>query len=69
MALTFILTLIILIQVALFAGIVISLLMGIYETSIDASVTEMVPLDRGRLEERSAPDSYQSNQITVLGYY
>ena len=69
MALTFVLTLIILIQVALFAGIVISLLMGIYETPTGTSVTEMVPLDRGRLEECSAPDSYQSNQTTVLGFY
>ena len=69
MALTFILTFIIPIQAALFAGIVISLLMYIYETSLDASVTEMVPLDGGHFEERSAPDSYQSNQITVLGFY
>ena len=40
MALTFILTSIIPIQAALFAGIVSSLLMYIYETSLDASVTE-----------------------------
>lgn len=69
MSVTFVLTLIVPLQSALLIGIGISLLLYIYETSLDVRVVELVPLGNGRFEERDAPAKYPSNQVTVVSFY
>jgi SulP family sulfate permease len=69
MVITFLLTLVIDLQYAVYAGVFISLLLYIYSASMDVKVTELVPTDDKRFEERELPAEYPSDQATVIQNY
>jgi len=66
MIFTFIATLIIPIQYAVFLGVLLSFVIHIYQASEKVESTEIVPLPDGRYEERPAPKQLPSNQAILL---
>jgi SulP family sulfate permease len=69
MVLTFLLTLVIDLQYAVYAGVLISLLLYIYSASQQVKVLELAPTADKRFEERELPDEYPSNRATVIQTY
>jgi SulP family sulfate permease len=69
MVITFLLTLVIDLQYAVYAGVFISLLLYIYSASMEVRVTQFFPVGEGRFEEREVPAEYPSNQATVIQSY
>jgi len=66
MIFTFIATLILPIQYAVFLGVLLSFVMHIYRSADKLEVIEIVPLEGGRYEERPAPEQLPSNQVVIL---
>jgi SulP family sulfate permease len=66
MIFTFIATLILPIQYAVFLGVLLSFVMHIYRSAEKVEIVEIVPLGGGRYEERPAPMELPSNQVVVL---
>ncbi len=69
MVATLVLALLIPLQNAIFAGILIALALFIYEASIGGRVTQWTPLGRGKYKEEKVPKSYPSNKVTILTFY
>ncbi len=68
MIFTFIATLVLPIQYAVFLGVLLSFVMYIYRTAEKVEIIEIVPLDGGRYEERPAPKQLPSRQVTLLSF-
>jgi sulfate permease, SulP family len=66
MIFTFIATLALPVQAAVFVGVVLSFVMHIYRSSERVQIIEIVPLEGGRYEQRPAPKQLPGNQIVVL---
>jgi SulP family sulfate permease len=66
MIFTFIATLAMPIQYAVFLGVLLSFVMHIYRSAEKVEIVEVVPLGGGRFEERPAPKQLPSNQVTLL---
>ena len=69
MVLTFLLTLLIPLHYAVFAGALISLSLYLITASMDLNLVELVPVGEGRFEEREVPAEFPSNQATVIMVY
>jgi SulP family sulfate permease len=69
MVITFLLTLVIDLQYAVYAGVLISLLLYVISASMQVKVTQLVPTADKRFEERELPDEYPSDQATVIQSY
>lgn len=66
MIFTFTATLALPLQIAVFLGVLLSFLMYIYRSAEKVDIVEIVPLENGRYEERSAPQQLPNNQVTIL---
>ena len=66
MIFTFIATLFVPIQYAVFLGVLLSFVMHIYRAAEKVEITEIVPLPGGRYEERPAPKQLPSHQVILL---
>jgi SulP family sulfate permease len=66
MIFTFLATLALPLQVAVFLGVLLSFIMHIYRSAEKVDIEEIVPLGDGRYEERPAPKQLKSNQVTIL---
>lgn len=66
MIFTFIATLAVPVQMAVFLGVFLSFVMHIYRSAERVDIVEIVPLGRGRYEERPAPKQLQSNHVTLI---
>ena len=66
MIFTFVATLIVPIQVAVFLGVFLSFVMYTYRSAEKVEIMEVVPLEGGRFEERPAPKQLPSNQVILL---
>jgi SulP family sulfate permease len=66
MIFTFIATLIVPIQYAVFLGVLLSFVMYIYRAADKVEIMEIVPLPGGRYEERPAPKQLPSHQVILL---
>ena len=55
--------------VAIFTGVILSLLLYTFESVNKVKVVQLVRTDDGHWETRSAPDKLTSNQITVIQIY
>ena len=66
MIFTFIATLVVPIQNAVFLGVLLSFVMHIYRSADRLEIIEIVPLDGGRYQERPAPKQLTSDQAIVL---
>ncbi len=66
---TFVATLFLPITAAVGIGVVLSLLLQLNQEAMDLTVMERVPLPEGGFEERPAPPSLPSHQVTVLHVY
>ena len=55
--------------VAIFAGVILSLLLVTFESVKEVKVVQLVRRDDGHWETRPAPESLTSNQITVFQVY
>ncbi len=66
MASTFVATLIFPIQVAVFLGVLISILVYVFRSAERMRVTEILPLGDGRYEQRLAPAELPGDRVTVL---
>lgn len=66
MVFTFIATLVLPIQFAVFLGVILSFVLHIYRSAEKVDILEIVPLGDGRYEERPAPDQLPSNQVILL---
>jgi len=64
--LTFLSALFIPLQWTIFLGAGLSLVLYIYASSKDVRVHRLVRNENGRYEERDVPDTYPSNEVTVL---
>ena len=53
-------------EVAVFAGVVISLALYVYFAAKDVKLVHLVPLDDGRFEETPVPSVFPSNEVTVI---
>lgn len=69
MILTFALTLTINIINAFMWGILISLALYIYQSSLDFHVKELVQVEGGHFKEQETPKEFPSNKVTVLNFY
>jgi len=70
MLVTFVATLLLPIQRAVLLGIVLSILLHIYQSSLDVQVKQMLPTATGEsFQEYPAPDHLPANAITVLNIY
>ena len=69
MVTTFVLTLLVPLQNAIYLGVLVSLLLYVYSASVKVRVTELVPLGDGRFEEGEAPAELPSNKATVVRVY
>jgi len=63
---TFVATLLLPIQVAVGIGVLLSTLLYLNQASLDVTVTELVELPDGRIEERRPPPHLASERVTVL---
>lgn len=66
MIFTFIATLVLPIQYAVFLGVLLSFVMHVYRAADKLEIIEIVPLEGGRYLERPAPKQLPSNQVIVL---
>ena len=66
---TFLLTLTISIQLALFGGILISFALYLYSASLDVQLRELVPVGDGRFRVEDLPDPFPSGRPVVLTFY
>jgi len=66
MIFTFIATLILSIQFAVFLGVFLSILVHVFRAAERVEISEIVPLEGGRYEERPAPKQLPSRQVIVL---
>jgi SulP family sulfate permease len=66
MIFTFIATLMIPIQYAVFLGVFLSFIMYIYRSAEKVEIYEIIPLQGGRYEERPAPKQLQDHQVILL---
>ena len=66
MIFTFIATLVVPIQNAVFLGVLLSFVMHIYRSADRLEIIEIVPLEGGRYQERPAPKQLTSDQAIVL---
>ncbi len=66
MVFTFIATLALPLQYAVFLGVLLSFVMVIYRSAERVDIVEIVPLDDGRFEERPAPKGLPSDRVTLL---
>jgi len=66
MIFTFLATLALPLQIAVFLGVLLSFIMHIYRSAEKVDIEEIVPLGDGRYEERPAPKQLKSNQVTIL---
>jgi SulP family sulfate permease len=66
MIVTFLVTLVLPIQQAVFVGVVLSLLLFIYREAMTVRIMELVSQPDGRLREQEAPRELPSNRVTVL---
>ncbi|MGW8251305.1 MAG: STAS domain-containing protein, partial [Anaerolineales bacterium] len=66
MIFTFIATLTLPLQYAVFLGVLLSFVMHIYRSAEKVDIVEIVPLGDGRYEERPAPKQLPSNQVVLL---
>lgn len=66
---TFAATLAIPIEQSVLLGVVLSLALYLYKSSLDVHVMEMVPTAEGDYEEHIAPKELPANKVTVLNLY
>ncbi|MHB8915774.1 MAG: SulP family inorganic anion transporter, partial [Thiobacillus sp.] len=66
---TFIATLVLPVQQAVFLGVALSMLHFLYASSVDVRIVSMTPLDNGSFAEHPAPAELQSGQRVVLAAY
>ncbi|MFN2197343.1 MAG: SulP family inorganic anion transporter [Anaerolineales bacterium] len=66
MVFTFIATLALPLQYAVFLGVLLSFVMHIYRSAEKVDIVEIVPLEDGRYEERPSPKQLPSDRVTVL---
>ncbi len=69
MGITFLATLVLPIQAAVFLGVVVSSVLYLYQASATVRLVEIVPVPDGLPEERPAPAELASNQVTILDPY
>ena len=69
MLVTFVLTLIVPLQWAVFLGVVLSVAVFVYQQSDRVSIVEIVPVENGFPDERPAPTELPSDAVTVLHLY
>jgi SulP family sulfate permease len=68
-AVTFAATLLLPIEAAVSLGVVLSMLLFVYNSSGDVTVVQLVERDDGRFEEHTPPKTLASNEVTVLDVY
>jgi SulP family sulfate permease len=68
-AVTFVATLLLPIEGAIALGVVLSMLLFVYNSSGDVTVIQLVERDNGRFEEHTPPKTLASNEVTVLDVY
>ena len=68
MILTFLVTLILPIQQAVFLGVLVSLLIFVYRSAMQVRLMELLPLGDGRLREQPAPEELPSHHVTLLHF-
>jgi len=66
MIFTFIATLTLSIQAAVFLGVLLSILVHVFRAAERVEISEIVPLEGGRYEERPAPEKLPSHQVVIL---
>jgi sulfate permease, SulP family len=66
---TFVLTLIVPLQWAVFLGVVLSVAVFVYQQSDRVTIVEIIPVDHGFPDERPAPPTLPSDAVTVLHLY
>jgi SulP family sulfate permease len=69
MILTFVLTLYLPMQTAVFAGVILSLLLFIYDSAINVRIAQLVPQEDGLFQEQATPDELPSNDVTLIHVY
>jgi SulP family sulfate permease len=69
MIVTFVVTLFLPIQQAVFLGVILSLLLFVYRAALLTRLWELTALGDGQLRERPAPEELTSQSITVLQFY
>ncbi|HWM03381.1 MAG TPA: SulP family inorganic anion transporter [Actinophytocola sp.] len=69
MAATFLATLFMPVAAAVGVGVAISLLLQLNQEAMDLKVVELVPTDDHQFEQRSAPQTLASHQVTILDVY
>ncbi len=68
MILTFLVTLVLPIQQAVFLGVLVSLLIFVYRSAMQVRLMELHPLGDGRLREQPAPEELPSHHVTLLHF-
>ena len=66
MIFTFIATLALPLQYAVFLGVLLSILVHVFRSAERVEISEIVPLEGGRYEERPAPKELPSRQVIAL---
>jgi SulP family sulfate permease len=65
----FVLTLYLPMQTAVFAGVILSLLLFIYDSAINVRIAQLVPQEDGLFQEQATPDELPSNDVTLIHVY
>jgi SulP family sulfate permease len=66
---TFVLTLVVPLQWAVFLGVVLSVAVFVFQQSDRVTIVEIIPVDQGFPDERPAPKILPSDAVTVLHLY
>jgi len=69
LVLTFGATLVLPIQIAVLFGVIASIVLQIYKTSLDIQLVELAVSDDGSVREHTPPAILPSNRVTVLDFY
>jgi SulP family sulfate permease len=69
MIVTFVVTLFLPIQQAVFLGVILSVLLFVYRAALHTRLWELSPLGDGRFREQPAPEELASHSVTVLQFY
>ena len=69
LVLTFGATLVLPIQIAVLFGVIASVIIQIYKTSLDLQVVELMVSDDGSVREHTPPATLPSDRVTVLDFY
>ncbi len=69
MIVTFVITLFLPIQQAVFFGVVLSTLLFVYRAALHTRIWELAPVEDGRWREQPAPAELPSQRVTVLQFY